>query len=228
MLYTAEPPDGRRRSPSAFYDELAAIMADSGVRRLALRRARNRELAEDALQETFYAVARVKNPSRIEDLRAFFCRALINEIRRQLVATRPISLDDPDTTLGYQQQSSGLFGRAADRAADDEALGEALAGMLRSRFRRDRDQLEAGVPGRSRDPARYRSVIVSVAEQILYAAASGQVTWADSNIDLQWAYPEWFGEPGCARDTCYQRLSRARRDVRTLLMAVVSRDELSP
>jgi hypothetical protein len=228
MLYMPEPSDGRRGSPSVFYHEVAAIAADPEVRRLALRRAGNRELAEDALQETFYAVARVKNPGRIENLRAFFCRALINEIRRQLLATGPIFLDDPDATLGHRQQSAAHFGRAAHRAVDDEAVAEALAGMLRGRLLRDRYQLEASVPGRSRHPGRYRSMIVSVAERMLHAVASAQVTGADSNLELQRAYPEWFGEPGCTRDASYQRLSRARRDVRTLLMTVVSRDELSP
>src|SRR5579864_4712929 len=105
MLQSPEPPDGSRVSPLSFRDQLAEIVADPEVRRLALRRAGSRELAEDALQETFYAVARVRDPRRIESLRAFFCRSLINEINRQLVDPRPIPLDDPQTVQGYRQQA---------------------------------------------------------------------------------------------------------------------------
>jgi DNA-directed RNA polymerase specialized sigma24 family protein len=228
MLHSPEPPDEPRVPRLSFQDELAEIVADSGVWRLALRRAGSRELAEDALQETFYAVARVKDPGRIESLRRFFCRALINEISHQLVDPRPIPLDDPETARGYRQQTVVLFGLAGSRPVEDEAVGRVLADTLLTRFRRARERLEAGVPGRSRDPGRYRSVIVAVAERILHAAVDGHVSRADSNTDLQHAYPDWFGEPGCARDTCYQRLSRARRDVRTLLLTVVSLDELSP
>ena len=60
--------------------ELLAIWQDPQVRKLALRYARNPELAEDALQDAYYAVARVKNPERIKNLRAYFCRTLINEV----------------------------------------------------------------------------------------------------------------------------------------------------
>jgi DNA-directed RNA polymerase specialized sigma24 family protein len=228
MLHSPEPPD-RSHAPSlSFRDQLAEIVADPRVRRLALRRAGSRELAEDALQETFYAVARVRNPDQIESLVAFFCRALINEITHQLSYPRPMPLDDPETVRGHRQQAAAPFVPSASRPVEDEAVGRVLAETVLTRFRHAREQLRAAIPGRSCDPTRYRNVIVSVAGWILRAAADGHVSWADSNMDFQRTYPEWFGEPGCTRDTCHQRLSRARRDVRTLLMAVVSRDELSP
>ncbi len=65
-----------------------------GVRRLAERRARSRELAEDALQETFRAVAQTQNPGAIKDLRAFFCKSLIREISHQLARPVPVPAGD--------------------------------------------------------------------------------------------------------------------------------------
>ena len=53
-------------------------------------------------------------------------------------------------------------------------------------------------------------MIVATAEKILHAAVDGLVNWADSDDALRAAYPDWFDEPGCTRDTYYQRLSRAR------------------
>lgn len=42
---------------------------------------------------------------------------------------------------------------------------------------------------------------------------------------MQAAFPEWFGQPGHSENTCYQHLSRARRDVQDLLMAIISWDK---
>ena len=71
-------------------------------------------------------------------------------------------------------------------------------------------------------------MIVAVTEQLLGAAASSCVSWADSNQALQAAYPAWLDEDGCDLATIYQRLSRARRDVRLMLTSIVSRADLSP
>ena len=69
---------------------------------------------------------------------------------------------------------------------------------------------------------------MTVTEQRLCAAASSCVSWADSNEALQAAYPSWLDEDGCDLATIYQRLSRARRDVRLLLTSIVNRADLSP
>lgn len=50
------------------------------VIRLARVRAGDLELAEDALQQAYYLMARIEDPSGIEDPRAYFCRVLIRVI----------------------------------------------------------------------------------------------------------------------------------------------------
>ena len=213
-------------SPS-FHEELLSICTAPEIWGLALRRAGSRDLAEDALQETFYSVSRVKDPGRIANLRAFFCKALIHEINHQRAQLRPIPVEDPETVAGNRQQGLPLP-NPAPSAVDGEAVWLVLAGTWFMRFHREREELGAMVPERSNDPRRYRDVVVAVAEEMLRAAMKGHVSWADCNEALQAAHPSWLNEPGCELDTLYQRLSRARQDVRILLKAVVTREELSP
>jgi DNA-directed RNA polymerase specialized sigma24 family protein len=59
---------------------LLAIREDALVIRLARVRAGDLELAEDALQQAYYLMARIEDPSGIEDPRAYFCRVLIRVI----------------------------------------------------------------------------------------------------------------------------------------------------
>jgi hypothetical protein len=89
-----------------------------------------------------------------------------------------------------------------------------------------REGLRAAVPARSTDPERYADLILVIAERRLRACIAGDDSQADSNEALRAAYPEWFAEPGCRPNTCDQRFSRARADVRDVLKAVVTRDEL--
>ena len=223
MLYNIEWP-GRSRVTPSFDDELARIRQDPQIWRLALRRAGSRDLAEDALQETFYSVARVKDPGRIENLRAFFCRALINQISHLRGQLNPIPVEDPEMLEGTRQQGGRVH--AVTRPVNETAVWLQLTAAWRKRFHRERRRLMAMVPERSSDPRRYREVIVATAAKILHATVDGHMNWTDSDDALRAAYPDWFDEPGCTRDTNYQRLSRARREMRVLLMAVVSRDEL--
>jgi hypothetical protein len=77
--------------------ELLAIWQNQEVRRLTARRAGDPDLAQDALLAAVAAVARVSDLARIENLKAYFCRVLINEVyhlRGQLAAARPC---DPAT-----------------------------------------------------------------------------------------------------------------------------------
>lgn len=69
-------------------------------------------------------------------------------------------------------------------------------------------------------------MIVTVAERVLRANVTGDISDADSNSELCTAYPECFAEPGYAKNTYDQRFCRARGDVRGLLRAIVSRDDL--
>jgi DNA-directed RNA polymerase specialized sigma24 family protein len=224
VLHDTEWPGRSRVTPPSFQDELTRIWQDPQIRRLALRRAGRRDLADDALQETYYSVARVKDPDHIKNLRAFFCRALINQISHLRGQLNPIPVEDPEMLAGTQH--GGRVHAAAARPVDEAAVWLQLAATWDKRFRREHERLMAMVPERSSDPRRYREVIVATAEQILHAAADGHVNWADSDDALRAAYPDWFNEPGCTRDTYYQRLSRARHEVRALVRVVVGRDEL--
>jgi DNA-directed RNA polymerase specialized sigma24 family protein len=221
-LYGTQPAD----DPRSFHAELTRVWRDPEIRRLALRRAGNRDLAEDALQETFYSVARVSDPDHIENLRAFFCRALINQISHLRGQLNPIPVEDPEMLAGLRQPGVRLHAPAAARPVEEAAAWLQLAATWRKRFHREHERLMAMVPERSGDPRRYQEVIVATAAKILYAAGDGHMNWADSDLTLRAAYPNWFNEPGCSRDTYYQRLSRARHEVRVLLRAVVDRDEL--
>ena len=205
-----------------FPSGLLAIWQHPEVRRLAARRAGDPDLAQDALLAAVAAVARVSDLARIENLRAYFCRVLINEVYRlrgQLAAARPC---DP-ATLAVVSDA----GTSAPSSAE-EAVTRLLGRVWLERFRIQRVDLRAAVPGRSRQPARYRDLIVQTAEHILRTALYGNVSWADCNETLQAALPDWFGQPGSAGNTSHKHLSRARRDVQELLKAIVSRDELLP
>jgi hypothetical protein len=205
-----------------FPPELLAIWQDPEVRRLAVRRAGDPDLAEDALLAAVAAMARVGDLTRITDLKAYFCRVLINEayrLRGQLAAAWPC---EPATLAAMSDTSTPA------PAAAEEAVTRVLARIWLEKFRGQRACLRAAVPGRSSQPARYRHLIVQTAEHILRTALDGNVSWADCNEALQAALPDWFGEPGSAENTCHKHLSRARRDVQDVLRAVVSRDELLP
>ena len=225
---TLSPPaagPGRGSAPRSFHDEVCEIREDLGIWRLAVRRAGSFDLAEDALQDTFYAVARIRDPERIEDLRAFFCRALIRQIAHLRGQLGPLPVQDPEAAISRQQRD-GACGSAASAAIDEDVLWQLRSEEWQQRFRISRRQILATVPGRSGRPECYRTAIIAVAEEILRAGCAGPESPADFDMALQGAFPEWFADP-CVQDTRYQRLSRGRRDVREVLKAVVSRDELS-
>jgi hypothetical protein len=119
------------------------------------------------------------------------------------------------------------LGNRPPTAVEDEGHQLLLAKTLLARIERDRDLLMASVPRRSPDRRRYRAAIVAAARTILRLLLAGHVAPADWNAALLFEYPQWYGEPGLARDAIDQRLSRARRDVQMLLRKIVSRDELT-
>jgi hypothetical protein len=169
-------------------------------------------------------MARIKDPSGIEDLRAYFCRVLIrviNALRGQLGAILP---DDLAALIDAGQGNAR--GQPVPRPVDEAVAANLLAQSWLGRFAAERGSLAAAVPGRSSDPDRYRQVIVSVAEQVLRAIVTADVCDADGDPALRTAYPEWFAGNGCRVDNAYQRFSRARADVHTLLRAIVSREDL--
>ncbi len=211
-----------------FLDDLAKLVEDPRVRRLAERRARSHDLAEDALHETFRAVAQTQNPEAIRDLRAFFCKSLIHEIDHQLARSVPIPTEDICAFSDRRQARASSSGASPPASVASEAHVRLLAEAALTRLERDRDKLMGLVPARSSDSRRYRSSIIAAARTILRLLFEGHVTSADWNVVLKSEYPQWCGEPGLARDAIDQRLSRARGDVQLLLQAIFTRDELAP
>ena len=85
----------------------------------------------------------------------------------------------------------------ARQAVSIDLLAQTWLGHFATR----RGELTTQVPSRSPDPGRYRDLIVTVAEQVLLAIVTGDVSDADYNPSLRAAYSGWFLEPGCAQNT---------------------------
>ena len=209
-----------------FLDDLAKLVEDAAIRRLAERRARSRELAEDALQDTFRAVAQTQHPEAIEDLRAFFCKSLIHAINRQLTLSPPVPAEDIGAVADSCQGFSSS-GASPSAPVESDVYLRLLAEAALTRLERDRAELMAMVPARSGDPRRYQYTIIAAAGAILRLLFEGQVMTADWNAVLRSEYPQWCDEPGLADDAMYQRLSRARADVRFLLQAILPRERFA-
>ena len=213
-------PSGRQD----YYRQLLAIREDPQVKSLARMRARDPELAEDALQQTYDAMARIKDPGRIEDPKAYFCRVLlrtINALRGQLGAVLP-----DDFAALADARSGRTYDEALPRPLDEMVTAGLLARDWLERLAVNRRILAAGVPSRSPDPRRYGELIVGVAERVLRSIITADVCDADSNAALRASYPEWFAPDGGTAGNAQQRLSRARADVRSLLRAIISREDL--
>ena len=206
-----------------FYDDLATVVLDPAIMRLAERRAGSRELARDALQATYVAVSQVKDPERIMDLPAFFRTSLIREISHLRARPAPIPVED---IAAASEQGAASSGRTASDSVEHEAEIRWLARSLLNRLDIDREQLMAAVPGRSAYPWRYRIAILATARAIFLMLLQSSVASADWNAALKSAYSPWFAEAGLASEAVDQRLSRGRYDVRMLLQRLLLRYEL--
>ena len=231
-----------------FHDDLARIAQDPEVRRLAEWRARSRYLAEDALQETWRAIAQRKSPETIRDLNAFFRTSLIREIRRQLGYPGPIPIDDLASVSDRRQDQAAAPSGSLPAAVEEAAQTRVLAEKILARFERDRDELMAMVPARSNEPSRYQYAIVRAARAIFCLLVQGTVVSADWNDLIRAEYPVFYappdgrgwpatvGEPALAggrradsattkkdQNSIDQRLRRARQDVRSLLQVLLVR-----
>jgi DNA-directed RNA polymerase specialized sigma24 family protein len=204
------------------HDELARIARDPAIRRLAMRRADSRELAEDALQESYWNVAR-QDLEIVADVRAYFTRALLREINRQRTRPGPTLVGDI-TSDGEADSASSIHGppESVERQAELLRLAQAVLAQLH----RNREELMNTVPRRSPDQRRYRSAIVAAAGTIFLMLLQSAVASADWNAALRSAYSPWFAEAGLAPDAADQRLSRGRYDVRCLLQRLVPRERL--
>jgi Sigma-70 region 2 len=206
-----------------FQQELLAIRENPEVISLALRRAKNPEIAEDALQAAYYAVCRLADPGAVQDLRAYFCRTLINEIYRELRQLRAATPEDA-TDLAERQGRLVSSSPALRPFADDVTIRLLGRGWLAA-FAARRGELAARVPRRSLDQVRYQGLIVRAAEHMLRTIL-GQNADPDINAVLRGGYAEWFAARGCAENTLDQRLLRARADVSALLRTMIERGDL--
>ena len=211
---------------AAARQQLAEILEDPRIRGLALRYARHPALADDALQSTYYAMARLEHLEQIQNLRAYFRKVLIREIHRERGQLGAIVIDDIAGIADVHQDAAGCH-PAAPPSVEDAVCTSAQAEAWLERFAAQRNYLRAGVPARSADPDRYRAVICDAAGQVLYDGINGESSDADSNEAFRAAYPEYFAQPGASANLLHQRFRRARKDVKVFLQAVVDRDELT-
>jgi hypothetical protein len=210
---------------AAAREQLVEIWMDPRTKNLARRHAGDPDVADDALQSAYYAVVRVEHLDEIENLRAYFCRVLIHEVHRERGQLRAALMEDLDR-VAEEGQGAVSCPRTSLNCLQDAVCTSLQGQSWLKRLVDEHDDLVALVPARSQDSGRYRAVIYAAAGQILRAGISGDVCEADTNGTLRASYPEYFRQPGAAPNTCDQRLSRARMDVRALLRSVVSYDEL--
>lgn len=202
---------------SGGYEELAAIACDPGMRRAAWRLAG--DMADDLLQETWYAMARTAGRESIANPRGYFYKTMVNTWRhlRQDLARHGIPADDLDTAAGAAKRVP---------SAEHDALARLDTAARRGRLRARRAELWLAIPPYSPDPCRYRGVVMTVAEAAV--SEDGPVSRGELNEALVEAYPEWFGEPGVKPGTLQQRRCRARQAIRRLLAAVIGPNDLQP
>jgi len=217
--------DPADRLATAALRQLVEIWKDPWIKSLARRYAGDPDMADDALQSAFCAVARVSHLDRVENLRAYFCRVLIHEVHRERAQLRAALVEDFDRVTEEWQ------GAIDSHRTSPPSLGNAVCITLQGmswlkRLVDEREHLLAGVPARSNDPGRYRAVIYAVAELILRAGIGGDADEADANDALCASYPEYFRQLGVTPNARDQRFHRARMDVRALLQNVVSHDEI--
>ena len=181
-------------------------------------------MAEDALQETFYALARIRQPQHIDDLRKYFCKVLIHSVYRLRGQLGAVTVDDAGGLV--DASGRGFGGEAPQPLLDEVVHTNMVARNWHERLAKHRAALTGSVPGRSPEPGRYRDVIMTTAEGMLLAIVIGDFREVDLNLALRAAYPEWFAERRVAMSNIHQRLTRARADIRDLLKTVISLDEL--
>jgi hypothetical protein len=209
-----------------FHEELRKIREDPQVMTFALAHARgDLDLAQDGVDDAYWAVGRVRHPEQIVNLRAYFYRTVSNAINRLRNQLGAVLVEDFEAVAETHQDKPGCH-PLPPRPLDDAVSLSLLTPTWLEPFAARRAELITRVPGRSPDRALYRDVIVTIAERLLLAIIIGDVCDADANPALCAAYPGWFAEPDAAENTLHQRYSRARADVRGLLQGIINRDDL--
>jgi DNA-directed RNA polymerase specialized sigma24 family protein len=200
---------------SDFQQELLALRQDPQVRRFAWRLVGDLDLVEDLNQTVFCKLAALKHPERIGNLRGYYLRVLRNEATKLYILRQETPFEDPDSIPAPAQP------------IDDKVCNSMCHHIWLQRLRVRREVLLTAIPARSEDLSRYRIVICHAAEQVLLDGLNGEASDADSSDAFRGAYPEYFAQPGASANLLHQRFRRAREDVKALLQAVVSRDELT-
>jgi hypothetical protein len=202
------------------------IREDPQIEKLARRRAGDPDIAEDALQEAFYAIAKMENPGQIRNLEAYFRRVLTNEIYHLLGQPKATLVENIDDVP--EARPGGVNGRPRLPSPEEDVGGRLTVRSWKTRLAAQHAELIRKVPGRSPDPGRYRNMILTFAERMLMSWSAEDVSDSEYKAALRAHYPEWFAERGCTVDNVDQRLSRARADVNSVLRLIVHRDELYP
>ena len=144
-MHSINPADTR----AAARQQLAEILEDPRIRGRALRYAGHPALAGDALQNTYYAMARLKNLEQIVNLRAYFCKVLIREIHRERAQLGAALIDDFARIAETHQDAVGCH-PAPPPSIDDAVCTSLHAQVLAGAIRRPARQ----PPSRRSRPAR--------------------------------------------------------------------------
>ena len=218
------PADLPSRAHQSFLDELARIRNDPRIAWRARRAAG--DLWEDALQETYYAIAKTRDPLAIANLRAYFCTALDHTGRRmrEELTSGPLPAGETWVMDTAPRDTGGPWASRPGRPAEDEALEQLTSRARLNALRRRRAELGLLIPDCSPDPARYRQAIIAVAGQVLAPDRPGPATQRQLTKALCTVYPAWFCEPSCSTAALDQRRRRGRVSVQIILAAVVDGD----
>ena len=221
-MYSIDPADGLADA----HQQLAAIREDPRIKGFALQRAGHPDLADDALQSAYYAMARLENLEQIENLRAYFCKVLIRAMHRERGQLGAALVDDFARVAESRQGAVGCD-PASSPCVETAVCTSLQAKSWLERIADNRDCLLATIPARFDDPHRYRGVIYAAADQVLRDSINAEPSDADTNEAFRAAYPEYFDQSAASPNTLHQRFRRARKDVKALLQAVIRRDELT-
>jgi Sigma-70 region 2 len=147
----------RPATPQSLHHELSRLRNDRRIWKLALRCAEgDHDLAEDALQETCWAILHMKNPERIDNLEAYFCTVLKHTAAEQCVykSKAPLPADNLEAVAGEVDRGGVTPDAELSRPVDACALSNVLASAWLARLCSQREQRADRSPPLVR-PARF-------------------------------------------------------------------------